>query len=202
MTDTGTLALTDDEAAAIALLADGALRAPFPTVDQASEADLASAIRRGRRSLVVRDLSEPDGTPLGEAAEVLARLGTGACATFRLVDGDGRWVPAGPTIYLYGPAPDQAEMSHVIAPAGVHYFRVAPPPGQWLALTDLAEAVFESGFTTAGTGSPQPVVAVLSVSGQAGVRTILVAQGEASKGVDTERVAFTSAAHAVEWILA
>ncbi|HEX5299746.1 MAG TPA: hypothetical protein VFW50_22390 [Streptosporangiaceae bacterium] len=84
----------------------------------------------------------------------------------------------------------------------MHYFLVAPPPGQWLALTDLAEAVFESGFTTAGTGSPQPVVAVLSVSGQAGVRTILVAQGEASKGVDTERVAFTSAAHAVEWMLA
>jgi hypothetical protein len=118
------------------------------------------------------------------------------------VDGDGRWVPAGPTIYLYGQTPDHAEMSHVIAPAGVHYFRVAPPPGQWLALTELAEAVFESGFTAAEAGTPQPAAAVLSVSGQAGVRTILVARGEAGKGVDTERVAFTSAAHAVEWMLA
>jgi len=97
---------------------------------------------------------------------------------------------------------DQAEMSRVIAPAGVHYFRVAPPPGQWLASTDLAEAVSESGFTAAQAGAPQPAAAVLSVSAQDGVRTILVAQGEASKGVDTERVAFTSAVHAVEWMLA
>ena len=54
---------------------------------------------------------------------MLARLGTGPCATFRLVDSDGRWVPAGPTIYLYGRAPDRAEMSHVVAAAGVRLFQ-------------------------------------------------------------------------------
>jgi hypothetical protein len=202
MTDTGTLVLTDDEAAAIALQAGGALRAPFPTVDQASETDLTSAVRRGRRSLVVRELAEPDGTPRGQAAEMLARLGAGPCATFRLVDGDGRWVPAGPTIYLYGRAPDRAELSHVIAAAGVHYFRVAPPPGQWLALTELAEAVFASGFTAAEAGSRPPAAAVLSVTGQGGVRTILVGRGEASAGIDAERVTFTSAADAVAWMRA
>lgn len=130
MTNDCTLALTDDEAAAVALATGGAWRPPLPTIDQASEADLAAAILRGRRSLVVRDLARPDGTATGDAAEVIARLGTGPRATFSLVDRGGSWIPEGLTIHLYGPAPDQAEMSQVIAAAGVHYFRVAPPPGR------------------------------------------------------------------------
>jgi hypothetical protein len=202
MTDTGTLVLTDDEAAAIVLQSGGALRTPFPTVDQSSEADLAAAILRGRRSMVVRELCEPDGTLRGEAADVLARLGTGPCATFRLVDGEGRWVPTGPTIYLYGRAPDRAEMSHVVAAAGVHYFRVAPPPGQWIALTELTQSVFESGFPAAGDDARKPAAAVLSVARETDVRTVLVARGEASSGIDAERVAFTSADQAVAWMLA
>jgi hypothetical protein len=202
MTDTSTLALTDDEAAAMALATDGAWRTPLPTVDVASEADLAAAILRGKRSLVVRDLARPDGTATGDAAEVLARLGTGPRAALTLVDRGGRWIPEGLTMYLYGPAPDQAEMSQVIAAAGVHYFRIAPPPGQWLALTELAEAVFESGFTVAEDGARQPVAAMLFVTGTAGIRHVMVARGEASAVDHSEPLAFTSAAEAIAWMLA
>ncbi len=202
MADTDTLALTDDEAAAIALQANGAWRARLPTVDEASEADLASAVLRGRRSLVVRDLAEPDGTPVAEAAEVLTGLGTGPRAVFMLVDGDGGWVQDGLTVYLYGPAPDQAEMSHVVAGAGVHYFRVAPPPGQWLALTELAEAIFASGFTAAENGARQPAAALLSVVREAGTRTIRVARGEASTDRAIRPAAFPSASAAVAWLTA
>ena len=202
MTNAYTLALTDDEAAAMALAADGAWRTPLPTVDRASEADLAAAILRGRRSLVIRDLAKPDGTATGAAAEVLARLGTGPRAAFTLVDRGGSWIPEGLTIYLYGPAPDQAEMSHVVAAAGVHYFRVAPPPGQWLALTELAKGVFESGFIPADDGARQPAAAVLSVTREAGTRAVLVTRGEAGTGTGDGPASFTSAAQAVAWLTA
>ncbi len=94
--DVGRLALTDDEAAAIATRASGAWRAPLPTVDATSEVDLAAAVLRGWRSLVIRELAELGGTVTGGAAEVLNRLGTGACAAFMLEDGDGSWLPTGP----------------------------------------------------------------------------------------------------------
>lgn len=196
------LALTDDEAAAVAVHANGAWRTPLPTVDESDEADLSLAILRGRRSLVIRELGEPDGSLTGGAAEVLARLGTGPCAAFMLVDADGNWLPAGPTVYLYGPAPDHVEMSHVVAPAGVHYFRAAPPPRQWLALTELAEAVFQDGFTTAADGAKQPAAVLLSVIGQLGLRIVRVARGEARTVESREPVAFRSVAQAVDWLLA
>jgi hypothetical protein len=174
----------------------------------AATALVAAAVLRGRRSLVVRELARPDGTPTGEPAEVLTRLGTRPCAAFMLVDDHGNWVPAGLTVYLYGPAPDDVRMSHVIASAGVHYFRVAPPPGQWLALTDLAEAVFQSGFPAAENSAPQPAAALLLVAREAGNRTVFVARGQATAGQGaepagqgSEPAAFASAAQAVAWML-
>src|SRR5215469_14938848 len=101
MVNVNRLALTDDEAAALAVHASGAWRTPLPTVDESDEADLALAILRGRRSLVIRELGQPDGTITGDAAEVLAKLGTGPCAAFMLVDADRNWLPTGPTVYLY-----------------------------------------------------------------------------------------------------
>jgi hypothetical protein len=202
MANTDTLALSDDEAAAIALQANGAWRTPLLTVDQADEADLASAILRGRRSLVIRDLAEPDGTPIAEAAEVLARLGSGPCAMFMLVDRAGNWVPAGLTVYLYGRLPDDVVMSHIVAGAGVHYFKVAPPRGQWLALTELAEAVFQGGFTPAQDGTQQPAGAQLLVAREAGFRSVLVARGAASARHAEPPVTFPSAAEAVAWLTA
>jgi hypothetical protein len=168
MTNAYTLTLTDDEAVAIALLADGSWHPPLPTLDESNQADLAQAVLRGRRSLVVRELAKPDGTVAGAAAEVLKRLGTGPRAAFVLVDGNGNWVPDGLTVYLYGAAVDDVEMTHVVASVGVHYFRVAPPPRQWDALTELAEAVFEDGFTAAENGAQQPAAALLLVVRQPG----------------------------------
>jgi hypothetical protein len=202
MANIDTLALTDDEAAAIALQANGAWRTPLPTVDETSEADLAAAILRGRRSLVIRELAKPDGTAIGEAAEVVTRLGTGPQAAFMLVDGDGNWVPAGFTVYLYGHALDDVEMSHIVASAGVHYFKLAPPPRQWFALTELAEAVFEDGFTAAESGAQQPAAALLLVVRQDGIRSVRAAHGEASAGRGPETQRFTSVAQAVSWLLA
>jgi len=201
MANVNGLALTDDEAAAVAVHANGAWRTPLPTVDESDEADLALAILRGRRSLVIRELGQPDGTITGAAAEVLAKLGAGPCAAFMLVDADGNWFPAGPTVYLYGPAPDHVDMSHVVAPAGVHYFRVTPPPRQWFALTELAEAVFEDGFTTAEDGAKQPAAVLLSVLRQPGLRIVRVAHGQASTAASREPVVFGSVAQAVDWLL-
>jgi hypothetical protein len=202
MTDENRLALTDDEAAAVAVHANGAWRTPLPTVDERDKADLGLAILRGRRSLAVRELCKPDGTITGKAAEVLTRLGTGPCAAFMLVDADGNWLPAGPTVYLYGPAPDHVEMSHVVAPAGVHYFRITPPPRQWHALTELAGAVFRDGFTAAENGAKQPAAVLLSVTGQPDLRIVRVAHGEASAVQSREPVSFESVGRAVDWLLA
>ena len=202
MADTSRLALTDDEAVAVALHANGAWRTPLPTVDETDEADLTAAILRGRRSLVIRELAGPDGTPTGGAAEVLKRLGAGPCAAFMLIDGDGNWVPAGTTIYLYGSAPDDVGMSHVVAGAGVHYFRAGPPPHQWLALTELAEAVFQDGFAVAGEGVQQPAAALLSVIREAGVRSVRVAHRGASAAGQPDPMAFASVAEAVSWLRA
>ena len=202
MSDADSIALTDDEAAAIAVLADGAWRSPLPTVNEADTADLASAVLRGRRSLVVRELAAPDGAVTGAAAAVLARLGAGPCAAFLLVDADGDWIPAGPTIYLYGPSPDEVQMSHVVAASGVHYLRVAPPPGQWAALTGLAEAVYEDGFAEGRDGARQPAAALLSGGREAGLRTIRVARGAASVVRDQPGETFASVADAISWMLA
>lgn len=201
MTSPDTLRLTDDEAAAIAILASGAWRTPLPTVNEASDADLAAAVLRGRRSLVVRDLAEPDGTPVAEAAEVLKRLGTGPRALFMVVGGDGAWIPSGFTVYLYGATVAEIEMSHLVAASGVHYFRVAPPPGQWGALTGLAEAIFADGFTAAD-GGPQPAAAVLNVVRPDGVRGVRVARGSATSGRGPVPASFPSVADAISWLVA
>lgn len=200
--NTDTLALTDDEAAAMALLASGAWRPPLPTIDGSSVPDVAAAVLRGRRSLVVRDLAGPDGTPAGEAAEVMKRLGTGPRAVFMLVDAYGSWVPRGCTVHLYGAAVDDLEMSHVVAPAGVHYFRVAPPPGQWRALTELAEAVFADGFAVAEDGDQQPAAALLQVLRADGIRGIRVARGTVTTARGPVPAPFPAVSPAVAWLLA
>ncbi len=200
MTNPGTLTLTDDESAALALQSNGAWRTPLPTVDLTSETEVAWAVLRGRRSLVVRDLATPDGTAVGEAAEVLKRLGNGPRAMFMLVDKDGNWVPAGLTVYLYGAWVDDVELSHVVSAAGVHYFRVLPPARQWLALTELAEAVFADGFTTAQNEAQQPAAAVLVVVRGDGVRSVRVAQGSVRAG-EQGPAAFTSVGEAAAWLI-
>lgn len=197
-----TIKLTDDEAAALAIRGEGAWRTPLPTVNETSQADLAAAVLRGRRSLVVRELAEPDGTPSGAAAEVLKRLGTGPCAMFMLVDGDGNWVPSGFTSYLYGATVDDVEMSHLVAAAGVHYFRVTPPPGQWRALTELAEAIFADGFAAAEAGEQQPAAALLHVVRPESIRSIRVARATANTAKGRVPAAFPSVAQAVAWLLA
>jgi len=202
MTNPYTLTLTDDEAAALAVAANGAWRTPLPTVDMVSEADMARAILRGRRSLVVRDLATPEGAATGEAAEVLKRLGTGPRAMFILVDEAGVWVPAGLTLYLYGASVDDVELSHVVSAVGVHYFRVLPPRRQWLALTELAEAVFADGFTAAAAGAQQPAAALLTVVRADGIRGIRVAQGTAAASFDAVPASFDSVPAAVGWLLA
>ena len=78
-------------------------------------------------------------------------------------------------------------MSHIVASAGVHYFKLAPPPRQWFALTELAEAVFEDGFTAAENGAQQPAAALLLVvPAQDGIRSVRAAHGEASAGHGAE----------------
>jgi len=200
MTNAYTLTLTDDEAAALALEANGAWRTPLPTVDLTSAADVAQAVLRGRRSLAVRDLATPGGTAVAEAAEVLKRLGGGPRAMFMLVDSDGNWVPAGLTVYLYGARVNDVEMSHVVSAAGVHYFRVMPPGRQWYALTELAEAVYADGFNPAANGAQQPAAAVLVVVREQGIRSVRIAPGSASAG-DPGPVAFGSVAEAAAWLL-
>ena len=80
------------------------------------------------------------------AAEVAEHLGSGLRAFFLLADEKGNWLPSGVTVYLYGPALDAIEVSQTVADAGVHYFRLAPPPGQWQALALLAESIYADGF--------------------------------------------------------
>jgi hypothetical protein len=195
------LTLTDDEAAAVALRANGAWRAPLPTVDGNNREDVLRAILRGQRSLTVRDLTDADGMPAGPAAEVMKRLGTGLRAMFMLADGAGNWLPRGITVYLYGSDVDAVEMSHVIAAGGVHRFCVAPPAGLWNALTGLAEAIHAHGFTDAGQG-PRPAAAFLHVVRSDGVRMIRVAPGSVSTGRGPVPAPFPSVAEAVSWLLA
>jgi hypothetical protein len=195
------LALTDDEAAAVALRANGAWRAPLPTVDEGNREDVLRAVLRGRRSLSVRELADAEGMPAGPAAEVLKRLGTGLRAMFMIADGAGNWLPRGVTVYLYGSGVDAVEMSHVIAAGGVHHFRLAPPPGTWEWLTGLAEAIYAHGFAEAGQ-EPLPAAAFLHVVRGDGVRSIRVARGTVTTGRGPVPAPFPSVPEAVAWLLA
>jgi hypothetical protein len=197
-----TLTLTDDEAVALAMLADGTWRPPLPTVNDGSDAELTAALLRGRRSLVVRELAEPDGTMTGAAAEVRTRSGAGPRAAFLLLDARGNWVPSGVTIYLYGPTVDDIELSHIITAAGVHYFRVTPPPRQWQALTEIAQAVFDDGLAAVEGGARPPASALLLVSGPQGVKSVRVAKGQVSVARPAGAGTFGSVSHAAGWLIA
>lgn len=199
-----TLKLTDDEAAAIAVLADGAWRTPLLTINEANKAELAAAVLRGRRSLMVRDLADADGTPAGIAAEVLKRLGTGLCAMFMLVDESDAWLPDAFNSYLYGASVTETEMTHVVGAAGVHHFRVPPAPGAWQTLTALAEAIYASGFPAgqAGSGARRPASALLHVAGPDGFRSIRVAPGRVTTGRGPVPARFPSVPDALSWLTA
>lgn len=198
------LALTDDEAVAVAVSLPEPWRAPLPTVDQTSRESLVQATYRGRRSLVVRDLAASDGTLIGMAAEVTKRLGTGLRAFFLLADEKGDWLPSGVTVYLYGPALDAIEVSHTVADAGVHYFRLTPPPGQWQALALLAESVYADGFADQAPqrGQARPAAAFLHVVRPDGIRSIRVARGTATTGRGPVPAQFPSIPQAIAWLLA
>jgi hypothetical protein len=198
------LTLTDDEAVALATFLPDPWRAPLPTVDRTSRESLAQAVYRGRRSLVVRDLAESDGTPAGAAAEVLKRLATGLRAFFLFADEAGNWLPHGITVYLYGSTLEAIEVSQTIADAGVHYFRLAPPPGQWQALTLLAGSIHADGFAEpAGQrGKPRPAAALLHVVRPDGIRFIQVAQGAVTTGRGPVPARFPSVQDAISWLLA
>jgi hypothetical protein len=198
------LTLTDDEAVALAAFFPDPWRVPLPTVDHRNHGDLAKAVYRGRRSLAVRDLAESDGSPVGLAAEVVKRLGTGLRAFFLLADESGNWLPGGVTVYLYGSALNAIEVSQTVADAGVHYFRLAPPPGQWQALALLAESIYADGFAdpAAQPGQARPVAALLHVVRPEGIRSIRVAQGTATTGRGPVPAQFPSIAEAIAWLLA
>ncbi|HEY6790835.1 MAG TPA: hypothetical protein VI365_26355 [Trebonia sp.] len=200
-----TLALTDDEAAAVALLVGGAWGVLLPTVDESDEASVVPAILRGRRSLVARELVGPDGTPQASLAEVVKRIGGGPRAMFMLVDGNGAWIPAGLTICLYGPDVDDIEMSHFVARAGVHHFRIAPPPRQWWALTRVAESIYSQGFVPVRDTAQVPAAATLAVTrGSLGITTksVRVAHRYASAWHDPVSGAFSSLDQAIAWLQA
>lgn len=203
-TVTDVLALTDDEAIALATLSPGQWRAPLPTIDVTSREKLAQAVYRGRRSLIVRDLAEPDATPAGAAAEVAKRLGTGLRAFLLFADEAGNWVPDGVTIYLYGPALDAIEVSQTVGAGGVHYFRLAPPPGQWQALTMLAEGVYTDGFADPAEqpGRARPAAALLHVVRPDGNRFVRVARGAVTTGRGPVPARFSSMPEAIAWLLA
>jgi hypothetical protein len=198
------LTLTDDEAVALSVSFPEPWRAPLPTVDQTSRESVTQAAYRGRRSLVVRDLAASDGTPIGLAAELAKRLGTGSRAFFLLADEADNWLPGGVTVYLYGPTLDAIEVNHTVADAGVHYFRLAPPPGQWHALTQLAEGVYADGFADppAQRGRPRPVAAFLNVVRPDGIRFVRIARGAVTTGRGPVPARFPSVADAVAWLLA
>jgi hypothetical protein len=209
-TATDLLTLTDDEAAALAATLDDPWRAPLPTVDLASRDDVRQAVLRGRRSLVVRDLAETDGTPAGLAAEVRKRLGTGLRAFFLLADDAGNWLRGGITVYLYGSSVDAVELSHVVAAAGVHYFTIEPPAGRWTSLAGLAEAIFADGFPDGAGGlggvaaadRRPPAAALLHVVRPDGIRFIRITRGAVSTGRGPVPARFPSVPDAIAWLLA
>lgn len=194
------LTLTDDEALVMAVIAGETWKAPLPSVSSDDEADLTAALLRGRRSLIVRDLASQDGTLTGDAAAVLTAVKPGPCAVFLLVDRAGDWVADGLTVYLYGKAADAVEVSQVVAPAGVHYFRLMPPQGQWLALTEIAQGVFSDGFTASREGAQQPEAALLTAIGPDGARTIRVSPGQV-RSDDQAATLFGSVDEAVSWMI-
>lgn len=197
------LTLTDDEAIALATFLPDQWRVPLPTVDQTSREHLAQAVYRGRRSLVVRDLAESDGTLVGAAAVVAKCLGTGLQAFLLFADEVGNWLPSGITVYLYGLALDTIEVSQTVADAGVHYFRLAPPPGQWHALTLLAESIHVDGFTEPPEqqGNARPAAALLHVVRPDGIRFIRVAKGTVTTGRGPVPARFPSVPEAISWLL-
>jgi hypothetical protein len=107
-------------------------------------------------------------------------------------------------VYLYGSALDAIEVSQTVAEAGVHYFQLDPPAGQWNALTLLAESVYSDGFAAQpeGSGAPRPVAALLHVARPDGIRFIRITRGSVTTGRGPVPARFPSVAEAVSWLLA
>ena len=134
---------------------------------------------------MVRDLAAADGTPTGTAAEVLKRLGTGLCAMFMLVDESDAWLPGAFNSYLYGASVAEVGMTQVVGAAGVHHFRVAPPPGAWDALTRPGPGRSTPQRLPGRPGNPgarRPASALLHVVRPDGIRSIRVAPDRVTTG--------------------
>ena len=137
------------------------------------------------------------------------RLGIGMRAVFLLAD-DGDWLPGGLTVCLYGCTVDAVELSHVVAAAGVHYFR-SRAAARPLAVAhrprrdDLRQRRRRGrGGRHRDRSRRQAAVprAYLHVHRPDGTRSVRVSQGTVTTGRGPVPAKFPGIAEATAWLLA
>lgn len=146
-----TIRLTDDEALALASLAGRPWPSVLPTVDTASADDVAAAIRRGVRSLGVRDLvtAPAEGEPTGGFDASVGPLVDALRGTTAFVLHQAQAAPphhaAGVVVLAFGDETTSETVLDVVSPTGIHDVAPMPSDEAHRALGESVRTVFRDG---------------------------------------------------------
>jgi hypothetical protein len=149
------IALTDDEVLALASRGGGRWPTVLPTIDLTDEAATQAAANRGARSLVARELMEPEGNGvLQKPLDLLVAPVLGGKPTFGtyVADGDYRYAPTQASTACYDSG-GGACVSELVSGAGIHYLSTSTTETCLGIVRQLTSSVFESGLPEAAGGS-------------------------------------------------
>jgi hypothetical protein len=172
------LALTDDELTAMALMTEVPWPSPLPTIDAVDSEILVGAASRGRRSLVARELLSADGPTAGAVDGALTALLEPALSGRILVsafvaDRTLAFVPEGLTTVVYAKSLESALMEAVSA-GGIHYFSEVDRPHAIEAIGGFMVDVLDGGISVVSdNGVAEKDGLVLCVASAPGASTLI-----------------------------
>lgn len=175
--------LTDDEVVALAVRSASVWASPLPTVDLDEPADVASAARRGERSLYARGLLQIGDADLGALDDELEELlrpaqHRDALVSVFVADGEMNWHVGGPNLVCYGRGSADGVLLETVSEAGVHSFAVVDEAFARGTVLELATAALSGGIRRPGAQDATESLC-LSRPASEGVETVQIEKGAA-----------------------
>lgn len=176
------LLLTDDEVAAAAYINDRPWATPLPTVDISEPARLAASIRRGRRSLVARDLAvEADnGLRLAERlSSLLDPIWDSTLVLIAMVIDTDHEQQGGPSVSVLR-EPDGLFVADTVTAEGLHGLQVLDKAQLDELVAGLAVGVVTGEVPIGPPGAQGFSLSITRNTDRGGTRWLVLAPGEAS----------------------
>jgi hypothetical protein len=178
--------ISDDEAVAIAAHRGASWPAALATVDSSSPVELAAAMARGTRSLVMRGLAQPaEGRlALDEPLEALARaVSSGRPLHVYPAAAGSPGSAVGGVVYVYPPTADGQYPVDIVHGYGIHDLSVLARDDVLKVLSSMVTSAFTGGASaTPEDNEPQRRVVYLSRLPEPGEEAVEVSRNRVSRG--------------------